>query len=211
VIGQTVGHYRVLDRLGSGGMGEVFLAEDVRLGRSVALKFLPGASAETAERRERFLREARAASRLDHPNICAVYEIDETAEGRTYIAMAHCDGETLRQVVDRGPVAPARAVEIALQVAEGLAEAHRSGVVHRDIKPANLMVLRDGRVKILDFGLAKLRGGEDLTSPGMAVGTAAYMSPEQTTGGPSGWSSTRCSRERARSTESILRPWPGRS
>ena len=184
MIGQTVGHYRILDQLGRGGMGEVYLAEDMRLGRKAALKFLRSESAFTPESRERFLREARAASRLDHPNICTVYEIDDNPEVRAYIAMAHYEGETLKQVLDRGPLVPARAVEVAVQVGEGLAEAHRHGVVHRDVKPANLMLVLGGGVKVLDFGLAKLQDHEDLTRPGVAMGTVAYMSPEQVTGGP---------------------------
>ena len=165
-------------------MGDVYVAEDLRLGRSVALKFLPSHGSETASSRERFLREAQAASRLDHPNICPVYEIDETVDGRMYIAMAHCEGETLKAVLERGRPTAERALEIGLQVAEALAEAHRNHVVHRDVKPANLMVVRGGRVKVLDFGLAKLQGQGDLTGPGVAVGTVAYMSPEQTVGDP---------------------------
>lgn len=186
VIGQRLGHYRILERLGGGGMGEVFLGEDATLGRKVALKFLhrEGSANANSERRERFLLEAKAASALDHPNICTIYEIDETGDGRMFIVMAYYDGETLKEHIRRGPLAIERAVDFATQVAEGLLEAHRNQIVHRDIKPANLMVTPRGRVKIVDFGLAKLLGGDALTRTGATLGTVSYMSPEQTSGEP---------------------------
>ncbi len=177
--GQTVSQYRVLNRLGRGGMGVVYRAEDKRLGRTVALKFLTAELDEVSpEARERFLREARAASVLDHPRICTVYEIGEAEDGRPFIAMAYCAGETLRERILRGPVPFDEARAITVQIAEGLAAAHEAGVVHRDIKPANIM-LTPGGVKILDFGLAKLSDVTQMTQTGATLGTPAYMSPEQ--------------------------------
>ncbi len=180
--GQTVSQYKVLNRLGRGGMGVVYRAEDRRLGRTVALKFLTAELDEaTPDARERFLREARAASALDHPRICTVYEIGECEDGRPFIAMAYCAGETLRERILRGPIPFDEARAITIQIAEGLAAAHEAGVVHRDIKPANIM-LTPGGVKILDFGLAKLSDATQMTQTGATLGTPAYMSPEQAKG-----------------------------
>ncbi|MGE5741894.1 MAG: protein kinase domain-containing protein, partial [Candidatus Aminicenantes bacterium RBG_16_66_30] len=181
--GQTVaGKYRIVRRLGRGGMGIVYEAEDLRLARTVALKFLPAGLTADPEARERFVHEARTASGLDHPNICTIHDVDETEDGGLYIAMACYPGETLREKIANGPLAPADAVRIAADVAEGLATAHEHGIVHRDIKPGNIMVTPDGLAKILDFGLAKLAGEARLTRPGTTVGTVAYMSPEQARG-----------------------------
>ncbi len=182
LLGRTVSHYRVLERLGGGSMGVVYRAEDLRLGRSVALKFLPRELTRDGEARERFLREARAASSLDHPNVCTIHEIDETDEGRFFIAMACYDGETLKEKIRRGPLGVGEAVRVGLAVADGLAGAHQAGIVHRDVKPANIFVTNDGQVKILDFGLAKLAGRDGVSEKGMLIGTVNYMSPEQAQG-----------------------------
>ncbi len=164
-------------------MGVVYKAHDEKLGRMVALKFLPHHLSQTDEQRKRFVREARAASALDHPSICTIFDIDETDDGQTFIAMGLCEGEPLEEVISRGAVPIDRAVEIAKQVAQGLASAHAKGIVHRDIKPANIIVTCDGGVKIVDFGLAKLMGQTAITREGTTVGTVAYMSPEQVQGG----------------------------
>jgi len=182
MIGTTISHYRVLERLGAGGMGEVYLAEDTRLGRRVALKILAGPFARDPAAGARFLREARAASRLDHPHICAVYDVVDTDDGRALIAMAFCEGESLKDRMARGRLGVAEAVDIACQVADGLAEAHAHGIVHRDIKPANVMITRGSRAKIVDFGLAVLPDDEHLTATGVTLGTPAYMAPEQARG-----------------------------
>jgi serine/threonine protein kinase/Tol biopolymer transport system component len=182
LIGSTVSHYRILDRLGGGGMGEVYKAVDLKLDRPVALKFLASQRGASEEARRRFLREARAASALDHPNICTVHEIDETADGALFIAMALCEGETLRDRIARGPLAIPEAIGIAGQIAAGLAAAHERGVVHRDVKPGNVMVAPGGRVKIVDFGLAKLADQSRITRAGTVMGTMVYMAPEQLRG-----------------------------
>lgn len=182
-IGRTVSHYEILEKLGGGGMGVVYKARDLRLGRLAALKFLP-AHHDSDVARQRFLHEAQAGSSLDHPNICTVYEIDETGEGEIFFAMAYCEGETLREKIHRGPLAVSEALDYAIQVCAGLARAHAQGVVHRDVKPANLIVSPDGVVKIVDFGVARLANETRLTRSGVAVGTMAYMSPEQIAGEP---------------------------
>ena len=181
--GQTVaGKYRLVRKLGAGGMGVVYEAEDLRLKRTVALKFLPPGLTADAEARERFVHEARAASSLDHPNICTIHEVDEAEDGGLYIVMACYQGESLKDKLGRGTLAPFEAIRIASEVAEGLAKAHEHGIVHRDIKPGNIMVTSDGLAKILDFGLAKLTGEARMTVTGTTVGTVAYMSPEQARG-----------------------------
>jgi serine/threonine protein kinase len=185
LIGTTVSHYRILERLGGGGMGVVYKAVDLKLDRPVALKFLASQRGAAEEHKRRFLREARTASALDHPNICTIYEVDETADGALFIAMALCEGETLRDRIARGPLPLAEAVAIAGQIAAGLGRAHERGIVHRDVKPANVMVAPGGGVKLVDFGIAKLADQSRLTRAGAAVGTAGYMSPEQLRGEPS--------------------------
>ncbi|HEX3129356.1 MAG TPA: protein kinase, partial [Thermoanaerobaculia bacterium] len=180
--GREVGPYRVGEVLGGGGMGIVYRAEDTRLGRSVALKFLPPELTRDPVSKARFLQEARTASALDHPNVCTIYDVGETEEHQLYLAMPCYDGETLRRKIERGPLPVTEAVDYALQTARGLAKAHRQGIVHRDVKPANLMVTGDGVVKILDFGIAKLAGEAGLTRTGASVGTPAYMAPEQIQG-----------------------------
>ncbi|HEV2845174.1 MAG TPA: protein kinase, partial [Thermoanaerobaculia bacterium] len=179
MIGDTVSHYRILDRLGGGGMGVVYKALDLKLDRVVALKFLASQRGAPEEEKKRFLREARAASALDHPNICTLYEIGETEDGALFLAMAFCEGETLARRLGGGPLPIAEAVEIAGQIAAGLARAHERGIVHRDIKPANVILTRDGTVKIVDFGIARSADQSRITRAGTAMGTASYMSPEQ--------------------------------
>ena len=182
MIGQVVSHYKILEELGSGGMGVVYKAEDTRLKRTVALKFLPAELTRDDSAKTRFANEAQAASALQHHNICTIHEIDETPDGRMFICMDCYDGETLKDKIARGPLPINEAVDIAVQVAEGLAEAHKAGMVHRDIKPANIVVTKGGVVKILDFGVAKLAGMTKVTRKGMTVGTVSYMSPEQARG-----------------------------
>jgi predicted ATPase/tRNA A-37 threonylcarbamoyl transferase component Bud32 len=182
VIGSTVSHYKIVERLGRGGMGVVYKARDFKLDRFVALKFLPSDLSGDEEVKKRFIYEAKAASALDHPNICVIHEIDETNDGRMFISMSYYDGEPLNKQVTGDPLSIDRTVDLAAQIAQGLAKAHEHGITHRDIKPANVLVTRDGVAKIVDFGLAKLAGKTRLTKTGTLMGTAAYMSPEQVQG-----------------------------
>ena len=181
MIGETISHYKISDKLGEGGMGVVYKAEDTKLHRSVALKFPSPQSLGTEEDRARFIREARAAAALDHPSICTIHEIDE-ADGKTFISMAYVDGQSLHEIIKSGPINPEEARNIIIQVGEGLQEAHEKGIIHRDIKSANIMVTGKGRVKVMDFGLAKLSGRTKLTQTMTVLGTVAYMSPEQARG-----------------------------
>ncbi len=178
MVGQTISHYKIVEKLGEGGMGAVYKAEDTKLERTVALKFLLPQTIGSEEERQRFIREARAAASLSHPNICTVYEIDE-AGGHTFIAMEYVEGETLKDKIETGPLRLKEAVEIAAQIADGLQEAHHKGIIHRDVKPANVMVTSKGQAKIMDFGIAKSTDKTVLTKTGMTLGTVAYMSPEQ--------------------------------
>jgi serine/threonine protein kinase len=182
MIGKTISHYKILEKLGEGGMGVVYKAEDLKLKRTVALKFLPPELTSDPEAKERFIQEAQAASALDHPNICTIYEIDETEDGQMFICMAYYEGETLKKKVASGHLSVDSVIDIAIQISQGLGKAHEHGIIHRDIKPGNIMITRDGMVKILDFGLAKLAGQVGLTKTGTTVGTIAYMSPEQSRG-----------------------------
>ncbi len=184
MIGQTLSHYRILEKLGEGGMGVVYRAEDLKLGRQVALKLLPAAATGNEEARSRFVQEARHASGLDHPNIGAIHAIEETAEGGLFIVMALCEGRSLRECLHDGPLPWERAVRIELQILAALAYAHGKGLVHRDVKPANVMVNARDEVKVVDFGLAKIAGSEGLTRTGIVMGTAQYLSPEQVGGKP---------------------------
>ena len=180
--GQTLSHYRVLEKLGGGGMGVVYKALDTHLDRHVALKLLPPELTRDDDARERFVLEAKAASALDHPNICTIYDIDETSDRHMFIAMGYYEGETLKQRIGRGPLPVDEALDITIQVAQGLAEAHSADIIHRDVKPANLMLAKNGLVKIVDFGIAKLLGVTGPTQTGTTLGTVAYMSPEQVAG-----------------------------
>jgi len=189
MIGKIISHYKIFEKLGEGGMGIVYKAEDTRLKRTVALEFLPPELTRDPEAEERFIQEARAASAIEHNNICTIYEINETkpapgepGDGQIFIAMACYEGETLREKISRGPLRIEEALDIASQVSNALQEAHEKGIVHRDLKPANVMITRKGQAKIMDFGLAKLRGQKKLTREGTTVGTVAYMSPEQARG-----------------------------
>ncbi len=186
MIGKTVSQYKILEKLGEGGMGVVYKAEDTKLKRTVALKFLPLRLADD-KARKRFIHEAQLASSLEHPNICSIHDIGETPEGQMFIVMSCYEGESLSARIERGPMKVEEVVQIASRVASGLSKAHEKGIIHRDVKPGNIIITEDGVVKILDFGLARLVGQTKLTKPGSALGTVAYMSPEQARGEAVDW------------------------
>jgi serine/threonine protein kinase len=178
-IGQTVSHFKILEKIGQGGMGTVYKAQDLLLDRFTVLKFLLPYLGQNEEAKERFVREAKSASALDHQNVCTIYEIGEIESGQTFISMAYYEGETLKEQIADGVMPFANITDFAIQIARGLEAAHERGITHRDIKPANVIVTKEGVVKILDFGLAKLTAAPDLTSPGTILGSSVYMSPEQ--------------------------------
>ena len=182
VIGTVISHFQILDRIGGGGMGVVYKAEDMSLKRIVALKFLMPDLVRDPSAKKRFLKEAQAASALDHPNICTIHEISEAEEGLLFICMAFYGGENLNARISRGPLTVGEALDIVIKIGRGLAKAHEHGIVHRDIKPANIIITSDGEVKIVDFGLAKLSGGTQITRVGARMGTLPFMSPEQIRG-----------------------------
>lgn len=182
MIGQTISHYKVLEKLGGGGMGVVYKAEDTKLKRTVALKFLPSELTRDSEAKQRFVHEAQAASALQHNNICTIHDIDETDDGQLFIVMDCYEGVPLKEKIARGPLKVKEGVEIGIQVASGLSKAHEKGILHRDIKPGNIIITTDGVAKIVDFGLAKLAGRTMITRTGKTLGTVAYMSPEQARG-----------------------------
>ncbi|HMB81675.1 MAG TPA: serine/threonine-protein kinase, partial [Vicinamibacterales bacterium] len=189
MVGQRISQYTIVEKLGAGGMGVVYRAEDTKLRRAVALKFLPPELTRDDDAKRRFMFEAQAASALEHTNICTIYDIAETADGQLFLAMAYYAGETLRHTIDRGPLTLADTLDYGIQIAEGLVKAHAAGIVHRDIKPANVLVTKDGVVKIVDFGIAKLLGQSGATRAvatrtGATRGTVGYMSPEQLAGRP---------------------------
>lgn len=178
MVGQTISRYRILDKLGSGGMGVVFKAEDTTLGRTVALKFLAAHLVQNDEYKKRFLREAKATASLEHPNVCTIYEVGE-ADGQVFLAMGYIDGTEVRAKIAERPLKLEEALDIGIQAAEGLRAAHRKGIIHRDVKSSNLMLTSEGQVKVMDFGLAQIAEGTRLTKPDTVMGTPAYMSPEQ--------------------------------
>ncbi|HFE63804.1 MAG TPA: tetratricopeptide repeat protein [Caldithrix sp.] len=180
--GKIISHYELIEPLGAGGMSVVYKARDLKLDRHVALKFLNLQVGLREEDKQRFIQEAKTTSALDHPNICTIYEIDETAEGQVFISMAYYQGETLKDKIACGQFPIEEAVQTAIQICEGLAKAHSKGVIHRDVKPANMIITEDGVLKILDFGIAKLKGTKRTTQTGIIMGTPGYMSPEQTRG-----------------------------
>src|SRR3989304_3265945 len=179
MIGSTISHYKILEKLGEGGMGVVHKAQDTKLNRTVALKFLPEHISASESDAARFMLEAQAAASLNHPNICTIHGIEE-ADGQHFIVMEFVDGQTLQG--KKSSLSIKQALDIGIQIAEGLAAAHEKGIVHRDIKPENIMIRKDGIAQVMDFGLAKLRGASRLTKEGSTVGTAGYMSPEQVQG-----------------------------
>jgi len=181
LIGKTILHYKIIEKLGEGGMGVVYLAEDTKLGRQVAIKFLPRHIAGNSDEHKRFEIEAKAAAALNHPNIATIHAIEEV-DDEMFIVMEYINGDELKGIISNNPIELDKAMDIATQIAEGLQAAHEKGIVHRDIKSSNIMVTDDGKIKIMDFGLAKVGEGVQLTKEHSILGTASYMSPEQIRG-----------------------------
>ncbi|MFQ5638121.1 MAG: serine/threonine protein kinase [bacterium] len=181
MLNETISHFKIIRKLGEGGMGEIYLAEDIKLNRTAVIKCISPRLITDEDSRRRFMREAQAAARLNHPNIVTVYELGEHAD-IVYIAMEYIDGETLRELITQQDLPILKAINFVIEICAGLSRAHKAGIVHRDLKPENIMIDRDGWVKILDFGLAKLRDRSTLTKAGFTMGTPAYMSPEQVRG-----------------------------
>ncbi|MGB2868267.1 MAG: serine/threonine-protein kinase, partial [Bacteroidota bacterium] len=182
MVGRTIAHYEIVEKIGQGGMGEVYKARDLTLDRVVAIKFLPPNISVDEAARERFMREARVVSVLDHQNICTFFEVGQTDDGQPYIVMAYYAGENLRKRIGGHPLPLHEAINIACTVAEGLTKAHEKGITHRDIKPENIMITEEGVIKIMDFGLARSVSTTSITTEGTTVGTMSYMSPEQLRG-----------------------------
>ena len=182
MVGKTISHYKITEKLGEGGMGEVYLADDIKLDRKVAIKFLPQHLTKDKDNVERFEREAKAAASLNHPNIVTIYDVLEEGD-QLCIVMEYVDGKSLRDVINEYNLGLDKIIDVIRQISEGLSKAHKAGIVHRDIKPENILIDQDARVKILDFGLAKLKGVSKLTKETSTVGTIHYMSPEQIRGG----------------------------
>ena len=181
-IGDRISHYKIVEKLGAGGMGVVYKAEDLKLNRTIALKFLPADVAYDDDSKLRFIREAQTASAMQHTNICTIHDIDETNDGAMYICMDYYDGESLKDKIRQAPLSQKVAIEYIIQICDGLERAHESGVYHRDIKPANIMLTSRGEIKIVDFGLVKLAGEQSKSDRDKTVGTIQYMSPEQIRG-----------------------------
>jgi len=182
MIGQTISHYKIIEKLGEGGMGIIYKAEDIKLERTVALKVLPESFTRDEESKRRFILEAQAASSLQHNNICTIHEIDETDDGEFFIAMDYYEGETLKSKISKELISLDEVINITTQIAEGLHTAHEKGIIHRDIKPANIFITKENVVKILDFGLAKKIDRTQFTRRDVKFGTTEYMSPEQIKG-----------------------------
>jgi eukaryotic-like serine/threonine-protein kinase len=182
MIGKTILHYSIMEKLGAGGMGVIYKANDLKLDRVVALKFLPPTYSFDEDIKKRFIHEAKAVSKLQHNNICTIHEINETEEGQLFICMDYYERETLKEKLKKGKLKLNEALDITLQICAGLKKAHEKNIIHRDIKPANILITNEGIVKILDFGLAKVKGQSQLTKYESTIGTVAYMSPEQTKG-----------------------------
>ena len=179
--GTMISHYKIIEKIGAGGMGEVYLADDTKLDRKVALKFLPQHLCQDSECRARFKREAQAAAKLSHPNIITIHEVSEYQK-RPYFVMEHVEGRALKDVIKKDELSISKIIELAIGICEGLEKAHRAGIIHRDIKPSNIIIDTEDRPKLLDFGLAAIQGSEKLTMTGSTLGTIGYMSPEQIEG-----------------------------
>ena len=205
MIGKKISHYKILEELGSGGMGVVYKAEDLKLKRTVALKFVIPRMLKKKQDKERFLREAQTAASLNHPHICTIFHIDEV-ENSTFIVMEYVEGQSLKEIIGKGPLALDKAIDFAIQIADGLEEAQEKNIVHRDIKSSNIMVTSKNQTKIMDFGLAKIVSESQLTETAAIMGTVAYMSPEQASGDTIDHRSDICCPDSCRS-KGIMSNW----